>query len=63
MSGMGADAEIMASTSSELKKVVGSAAYFLAAAQKVGTTPYDLTITSTTRSRCSGAPCSRSSAT
>ena len=45
MSGMGADAEIMASTSSELKKVVGSAAYFLAAAQKVGTTPYDLTIT------------------
>ncbi len=45
MSGMGADAEVMASTSSELKKVVGSAAYFLAAAQKVGTTPYDLTIT------------------
>ncbi len=35
----------MASTSSELKKVVGSAAYFLAAAQKVGSTPYDLTIT------------------
>ncbi len=45
MSGMGADAEVMASTSSELKKVVGSAAYFLAAAQKVGTTPYDFTIT------------------
>jgi diacylglycerol kinase family enzyme len=45
MSGMGVDAEIMASTSSELKKVVGSAAYFLAAAQKVGNTPFDLTIT------------------
>ncbi len=39
MSGMGADAEVMASTSCELKKVVGSAAYFLAAAQKVGTHP------------------------
>lgn len=45
MSGMGADAEVMASTNSDLKKVVGSAAYFLAAAQKVGTTPFDLTIT------------------
>lgn len=45
MSGMGADAEVMASTSSELKRVVGSAAYFLAAAQKVGTTPYEFTIT------------------
>ena len=45
MSGMGGDAEVMADTNPELKKVVGSAAYFLAAAQKVGSTPYDITVT------------------
>ncbi|HET7725086.1 MAG TPA: diacylglycerol kinase family protein [Propionibacteriaceae bacterium] len=45
MSGMGGDAEVMADTNPELKKVVGSGAYFLAAAQKVGSTPYDITVT------------------
>jgi YegS/Rv2252/BmrU family lipid kinase len=45
MSGMGGDAQVMANTNTDLKKVVGSAAYFLAAAQSVGTGPYDLTVT------------------
>jgi diacylglycerol kinase (ATP) len=45
MSGMGGDARVMANTNADLKKVVGSAAYFLAAAQSVGTGPYDLTVT------------------
>jgi diacylglycerol kinase family enzyme/membrane-associated phospholipid phosphatase len=45
MSGMGGDAKVMANTNPDLKKVVGSAAYFLAAAQSVGTGPYDLTVT------------------
>ena len=45
MSGMGGDAQVMANTNTDLKKVVGSAAYFLAAAQSVGTGPWDLTVT------------------
>ncbi len=45
MSGMGGDAEVMASTNEDLKRVVGSAAYFLAAAQKVGSSPYEITVT------------------
>ncbi len=45
MSGMGGDAQVMANTNTDLKKVVGSAAYFLAAAQSVGAGPYDLTVT------------------
>ena len=45
MSGMGGDAQVMANTNTDLKRVVGSAAYFLAAAQSVGTGPYDLTVT------------------
>jgi diacylglycerol kinase family enzyme len=45
MSGMGGDAQVMANTNTDLKKVVGSGAYFLAAAQSVGAGPYDLTVT------------------
>jgi diacylglycerol kinase (ATP) len=45
MSGVGGDAEVMASTNDDLKRVVGSAAYFLAAAQKVGSSPYEVTVT------------------
>jgi diacylglycerol kinase (ATP) len=45
MSGMGGDAQVMANTNSDLKKMVGSAAYFLGAAQSLGTGPYDLTVT------------------
>ncbi len=45
MSGMGGDARVMAHTNTDLKKMVGSAAYFLAAAQNMGAGPYDLTVT------------------
>ena len=45
MSGMGLDAAIMAQTSPELKRLVGSAAYFLAAAQRGGATPFDVIVT------------------
>ena len=42
MAGIGIDARIMESTRPELKKTVGSAAYFLAAAQQVAAEPMDL---------------------
>ncbi len=45
MSGVGLDARIMADTRPELKKVVGSAAYFLAAAQQGGAQPFEVTVT------------------
>lgn len=45
MSGLGLDAAIMAQTRPELKKLVGSAAYFLAAAQQVGVQPFEVTVT------------------
>ncbi len=45
MGGVGLDAAIMAQTRPELKRLVGSAAYFLAAAQQVGTTPFEVTVT------------------
>lgn len=42
MAGIGIDARIMEKTRPELKKTVGSAAYFLAAAQEVTSPPMDL---------------------
>lgn len=45
MSGIGADAQLIASTNSDLKKLVGSAAYFLAAAQQIGSKPFDVRVT------------------
>ncbi len=45
MGGVGLDAAIMSQTKPELKKLVGSAAYFLAAAQQLGTTPFEVTVT------------------
>ncbi|MDO5286299.1 MAG: diacylglycerol kinase family protein [Actinomycetia bacterium] len=45
MSGMGVDAKVMSDTRPELKKLVGSAAYFLAAAQQLGAHPYPVTVT------------------
>ncbi|MEL4358764.1 MULTISPECIES: diacylglycerol kinase family protein [unclassified Luteococcus] len=42
MAGIGIDARIMENTRPELKKTVGSAAYFLAAAQEVNAPPMDL---------------------
>lgn len=45
MSGMGVDAKVMSDTNPELKKIVGSAAYFLAAAQQLRTRPYPVTVT------------------
>ncbi|MEL4503449.1 diacylglycerol kinase family protein [Luteococcus sp. H138] len=42
MAGIGIDARIMEKTRPELKKTVGSAAYFLAAAQEVNARPMDL---------------------
>ncbi len=43
MAGVGVDARIMSTTNPELKKAVGSAAYFIAAAQQLATPPVDLT--------------------
>ncbi|WP_420176698.1 YegS/Rv2252/BmrU family lipid kinase [Luteococcus sp. OSA5] len=43
MAGIGIDARIMQNTRPELKKMVGSAAYFLAAAQELSAEPMDLT--------------------
>ncbi|MDN5563532.1 MAG: phosphatase PAP2 family protein [Luteococcus sp.] len=43
MAGIGIDARIMENTRPELKKTVGSAAYFLAAAQEINAEPMDLT--------------------
>lgn len=45
MAGIGTDARIMEKTRPELKKVVGSAAYFLAAAREVASEPMELTFT------------------
>lgn len=45
MAGLGVDAIVMAGTNPELKKAVGSAAYFVAAAQHANTPPLDTTIT------------------
>lgn len=45
MAGIGIDAAIMERTDAELKKVVGSAAYFLAAAQNANHPPLPVTIT------------------
>lgn len=44
MAGLGIDARVMAATNAELKRTVGSAAYFIAAAQQVGSKPDDLTV-------------------
>lgn len=41
MAGMGFDAEIMNATNSDLKKLVGPAAYFLAAPQALATEPFE----------------------
>ncbi|GAB3705734.1 bifunctional phosphatase PAP2/diacylglycerol kinase family protein [Mariniluteicoccus flavus] len=45
MAGIGIDAAIMEKTDSDLKKVVGSAAYFVAAAQNANHPPLPVTIT------------------
>jgi diacylglycerol kinase family enzyme/membrane-associated phospholipid phosphatase len=45
MSGIGFDAAVMAQTNPELKRLVGSAAYFLAAAQQVGAEGFEVSIT------------------
>ncbi len=42
MAGIGIDAQIMSHTNSDLKKMVGSVAYFLSAAQQMGMKPMDL---------------------
>ncbi len=44
MAGMGADALIMAETNDDLKKVVGSAAYVMAALQAVNRPPFELRV-------------------
>ncbi|MBK8459816.1 MAG: YegS/Rv2252/BmrU family lipid kinase [Micropruina sp.] len=45
MAGMGFDAEIMAATNSDLKKIVGPAAYLLGALQAVNLPPFEATVT------------------
>lgn len=44
MAGMGADALIMAETNDDLKKIVGSAAYVMAALQAINRPPFDVSI-------------------
>ncbi len=44
MSGIGADAKVMAETNPDLKKVVGSAAYFVAAAQAMSSGPFEVRV-------------------
>ncbi|MFT3876585.1 MAG: diacylglycerol kinase family protein [Propioniciclava sp.] len=45
MAGMGFDARIMSETNADLKKVVGPAAYVMAALQTLNTPPFDITLT------------------
>ncbi len=45
MAGVGIDAEVMSSTNADLKRAVGSAAYFIAAAQHIRPEPRDVWVT------------------
>jgi diacylglycerol kinase (ATP) len=45
MAGMGADALIMAETNADLKKIVGSAAYVMAALQALNQPPFSVRVT------------------